>query len=129
MATGSWLDATKHRLLDQTCLILHHAFGGPPYLVGSCLERPDYRDVDVRLILDDEEYAALFPGSDRVPGDAHARFSVLSASISLWLQQACGLPVDFQFQQQTAANARYSGRRDPLGIFPAFGPAEDLRRD
>src|SRR6185295_3998893 len=36
------------------------AFGEPPYHVGSSFEKKDgWRDVDVRLVLDDEEYERL----------------------------------------------------------------------
>ena len=32
------------------------------YLVGSALERQDWRDVDVRFIMSDEEFRKQFPG-------------------------------------------------------------------
>ena len=35
------------------------AFGGPPYLVGSALTEKVWRDVDIRMILKDEDYAAM----------------------------------------------------------------------
>lgn len=116
----SYVDASRLFLLSQACLVLFHAFGHVPYHVGSSLHRPDFRDVDVRLILDDDEYAALFPLSTRgIRGMVDARWSVLCSSISLYLQQASGgLPIDFQFQQFTDANARFPGARHPLGIFP-----------
>jgi len=40
--------------------------GETPYLVGSVLERPDYRDVDVRIMLDDEPFIAMFGGAGTV---------------------------------------------------------------
>lgn len=73
------------------------------YLVGSCLERADFRDVDVRCILPDEQFAAL-PCID-----------TLNACVSEWLRQRTGLPIDFQFQAQTDANAKYPGKRHGLG--------------
>lgn len=119
------IDAPTFLLLRHACIPLWHAFGGMPYLVGSALQRPDWRDVDVRLILDDHRYGALFPGIDRVPGLIHARWSVLCASISLLLRQQTGLPVDFQFQSSSDANARYPGPREPLAVFPDFTPPEE----
>lgn len=121
-AKTMWVDAPSLLLLDQACLVLHHAFDAVPYLVGSALHRRDFRDVDVRMILTDEQYAEVFPGSVRVPESLHARWSVMCAGISLYLRKTSGLPVDFQFQQMTDANRRYDGPRHPLGIFPAFAP-------
>jgi hypothetical protein len=118
---GGYVHAPSLFLLSQACLPLVQAFG-VPYHVGSSLYRPDFRDVDVRLILADDEFAALFPGHDRAPGMCHARWSVMSSSISLYLSQASGLKVDFQFQEMSDANLRYpTGERHPLGIFPYTG--------
>src|SRR4051812_11848261 len=48
--------------LEQACGDLCEAFGGfGCYLVGSALERADWRDVDVRCILADSDFAKLFP--------------------------------------------------------------------
>jgi hypothetical protein len=43
------------------------------FLVGSCLVRPDYRDVDVRAMLADEQYDRLFPADSDAPGRCSAR--------------------------------------------------------
>ncbi len=51
--------------------VILDAFGEVPYQVGSSLisnGRPSWRDVDVRLILDDERYAADGYGD---PADPH----------------------------------------------------------
>ena len=40
-------------------------FGHPPYHVGSSLTEKIWRDVDVRLILPDAEYAALELGDGK----------------------------------------------------------------
>ena len=45
---------------------MEQAFGSICYLVGSATKRPDFRDVDVRMILDDEEFHALFGRELRV---------------------------------------------------------------
>ncbi len=102
--------------LNMACRIIYEAFGSPPYLVGSCLERRDYRDVDVRLILPDDEYKALF--RDTVHTTNNALWSIICSSISMYLAQASGLPVDFQIQQQSKANEDFpEGSRQALGIF------------
>lgn len=101
--------------LNQACCFINQAFGGfGCYLVGSSLERRDYRDVDVRLILNDEEYARLFRSTD---GWLNPFWSLLCTALSDWLSQQTGLPIDFQIQQQTHANATHSGKRTALGIF------------
>ena len=45
--------------LDEACRPIRQAFHAPPYLVGTALTGKAYRDVDVRLILEDEPYDAL----------------------------------------------------------------------
>jgi hypothetical protein len=106
--------------LTLACQQLNRAFGGfGCYLVGSALERPDWRDVDVRLILADDEFAALFPDAGPI---SHARWEfdvrwlVMTTAISAQLSAQTGLPVDFQFQPQSHANARHKGRRNALGL-------------
>jgi hypothetical protein len=116
---ANYVAAPHYFLLDQACRIVNDAFGSCCYLVGSALKRRDYRDVDVRLILPDEEFAGTFPGiGSSYP--ANARWSLLCCSISRFLSEASGLPVDFQFQQRTLANAQHDGERHPLGMFHAM---------
>ena len=97
-------------LLDEACRPIRKAFGGPPYLVGSASERGAYRDVDVRLMLLDEQYdrleAALEPGG----------MAFLGMAIGEYLAARTGLNIDCQIQQVTAANARFGGPRNPLGL-------------
>jgi hypothetical protein len=79
--------------------------------------RPDYRDVDVRAMLDDDEFDRLFAGCIRDYSSV-SKWSVLSSAISLQLQQATGLPIDFQFQRRSDANAEFGEehKRNALGI-------------
>lgn len=116
---ANYIGAPHFFELNNACRVLVDAFGYHIYLVGSALDRRDYRDVDVRAILPDEEYARLFPGLSGNPS-LNAMWSLLCSSISLWLAQRTGLPIDFQIQQQTeanAANAHRRGKRHPLGMF------------
>lgn len=85
------------------------------------MKRRDWHDVDVRCILDDDEFAQMFPGEE--PGKSfrqNPRLALLNAALSEWMQARTGLPVDFQFQQQTAANAEFSPSeghpRSALGV-------------
>lgn len=117
--------------LEMACQTLHRAFcrgGGGIYLVGSALERPDWRDIDLRLILPDDEFKQLFPGTGPVE-HSHCEFDprwmVMTTSISAWLSVQSGLPVDFQFQSRTHANERHKGRRNAMGmIFASEDPEE-----
>ena len=88
------------------------------YLVGSALERPDWRDIDIRFIVDDVSFGKLFPNAGLTSNWEHdARWLVMTTSISDWLSKRTNLPIDFQFQAMTYANARFKGRpRNALGI-------------
>jgi hypothetical protein len=104
------LTTTQLYFLDQACVPIVQAFGHLAWLVGTAgvggAER--YRDVDVRLILDEEEFAAACPTRER--------WEVLCLSVSAYLSSRTGLPVDFQVQRAAEANARYGGKpRNPLG--------------
>lgn len=124
MKRANWLPAPAAFNLNMACVAIDKAFGGHfgCYLVGSALRKRDYRDVDVRLIMSDAEFERLFPGAVNHP-QLNPLWSLLCSSISLFLQTHTGLPVDFQIQQQTAANAEFGGGpkqghgRHPLGIF------------
>ena len=105
--------------LDVACQPIRQAFRAMPYLVGTAGVRGDrdYRDVDVRLILDDDEFAAACPTKER--------WALLCLSISTYLAERTGLPVDFQIQQQTAANAVHDGPRNPVGCGRVFAGGGD----
>ena len=98
--------------LDQACISIEAAFGTHPYLVGSAGVGNDgsgYRDVDVRLMLDDKEFAAVCPTRER--------WELLCLAISAYLCGRTGLPVDFQIQRTREANERFGDKpRNPLGI-------------
>lgn len=117
MGRANYLPAPHYFMLNMACRALTEAFGYNVYLVGSSIERRDYRDVDVRCILEDGEYERLFPGLSGNP-TLNALWSVMCSSISLYLSQQSGLPVDFQIQKQSEANAiDRRTPRHPLGIF------------
>ena len=89
------------------------AFDAMPYLVGS-VERGEqnWRDVDVRVLLDEDAWEAL-------TGDDVMRLRALNLSVSLWGRQATGLPIDFQFQRAYDANEEFGGQgRNAIGIDP-----------
>lgn len=89
-------------LLDNACWPLREAFPGfGPYLVGSAItgeKSGGLRDVDVRHIMADDDYASMVGAL----GIEAVRF--LGLAIGQYLASLTGLPIDFQFQQQTSAN-------------------------
>ena len=109
MPASLWLDEFGHQVWA--------AFGHPPYLVGSALEGKQWRDVDVRLILPDEEYKCMGLGD---PEHSHhnEKWVSLVLAYSALGKAMTGLPIDFQIQQQTDANEQYSKSRSALGLIP-----------
>lgn len=100
----SFLSPQQMYALDLACIPIRRAFQYGPYLVGSVNTRRDYRDVDVRCIVTDD---------DPVLADA-MRVKALNFMVSQYLGLTTGLPVDFQFQSQSEA-AEHDGFRNPLG--------------
>jgi hypothetical protein len=77
--------------------------------VGSSLtEKRGWRDVDVRLILDDDEFE---PYADA------GRRRMHELAWTAFGSQMTGLPIDFQIQQQAAANDEFSGVRSALLLY------------
>ena len=95
------------------------AFGHTPYHVGTSVLGKQWRDVDVRLILEDEEYERLGLGDPERP-HCNEKWVSLVLAYSALGKAMTGLPIDFQIQQQTYANAHYSSKdgcvRSALGI-------------
>lgn len=120
LVRANYLPAPAVFHLDHACAMIHDAFDDCPYLVGSALVKRDYRDVDVRLILDDAKFDRLFPGAFTAPR-YHPLWSLMCSTISDWLARQSGLPVDFQIQRRTEANTQYPGQRHALGIFHSVG--------
>src|SRR5436190_14742239 len=106
-------------LLEEFGSQVWAAFGHPPCLVGSVLQTTDWRDVDVRVILPDEEYEEMGLGE---PAENQQRFNGKWVSLCLAYsalgKQMTGLPIDFQIQQRTFANANHQGGRSSLGHIP-----------
>ena len=113
----SYIGAPAIFALEQACKHVKAAFRGfGCFIVGSSLDRPDWRDVDVRCILSDEEFGKLFPDVVMPCWEQDERWLLLTVSISLWLKRQTGLPIDFQIQPQTHANERHKGKRNAIGM-------------
>jgi hypothetical protein len=105
MPAGIWL--TKFGV------IVRDYFGHVPYQVGSSLHSKQWRDVDVRLILPDEEFADRFGGRDR-SAETNPKLAAITLAFAALGQQMTGLPIDFQIQPESHANAVYNGARSAL---------------
>lgn len=90
--------------LEQFAEAVHDAFGEWPHQVGSSLTSSTWRDVDVRLILDDDRYERMGFGDPKQPQNSMKWVAYVRAFSALG-QEMTGLPIDFQIQQQTTANA------------------------
>lgn len=103
--------------LELACQTVCEAFGDYGcFLVGSALDRPDWRDVDVRFIMPDADFFALFPHAHDCVWEQDPRWLLLTVSISERLSKLTGLPIDFQFQPQTHANERHDKPRHSIGM-------------
>jgi hypothetical protein len=114
-----------HRL-DLACKHIREVFGGfnGPFLVGSVQERTagPRSDVDLRLILNDEDYDALMAGTPE--GFA----TLLDFALGAYVRELTDLPIDFQVQRSTEANAKHAGKqRNPLGGRSLVNWAGDAR--
>lgn len=108
--------------------VVHEFFGEYPYHVGSSLKctlgRADtWRDVDVRLILADEDFDALFGKLTR-PRCLNLKWNAACLAFSALGRDMTDLPIDFQIDRQTEANEDYGKEpRSAIGILTAEGVA------
>lgn len=122
--SASYLSPPDLHRLDWACVPIRLAFGTPPYLVGSVLTRPDFRDIDLRLILGPDEIIGMFGPETRYGGTPdqpgpNRRWLLIEVALSdLVAKSAClPWPIDFQIQSTVKANARYAGElRNPMGV-------------
>src|SRR5690349_2568512 len=111
MKRANYIGAPEFYNLNNVAMVLNEAFGGyHNYLVGSSIERRDFRDVDIRCILDDAEFDRIFQHNS-VNYSTNALWSLVCASISEWLSHRTGLKIDFQIQRQTDANKEEGPRQ------------------
>lgn len=97
-------------LLQDFGRLLYEAFGEIPYHVGSSLTGKSWRDVDVRLLLDDNIYESS-GFDDPVYPHNNPKWVAMVLAFSTLGKQMTGLPIDFQIQQRTFANKQYSQKQ------------------
>lgn len=117
--------------LTMACNVLIRAYGASIYHVGSSLQRPDWRDVDLVMILDDADFAREFPNAPlhSAAWEHDPKWLVLTVSLSKWLAKKAGVPVDFKFQPRTFANERHTGPRNQIGRFINHHPTDEEEDD
>jgi hypothetical protein len=104
MPAGIWL--------NKFGTILHDYFGHVAYHVGSSLVTKDWRDVDVRLILPDDEFTARFGDIDS--SEVNRKLSAITLAFCALGKAMTSLPIDFQIQRQSRANEKYPHTRSAL---------------
>lgn len=83
------------------------------YQVGSSLVTKDWRDVDVRLILSDDDFTQRF-GQVR-SAEANPKLAAITLAFAALGREMTGLPIDFQIQPMSWANEKYPDTRSWLG--------------
>lgn len=101
--------------LDEFASQVANYFGEIPFLVGSALDGKQWRDVDVRVMLSDEQYAAMGFG-DPARTHTNGKWVALVLAFSALGKAMTGLPIDFQIQDTTLANKLHRGKRSAIGI-------------
>lgn len=102
----SYLTLTQFRTVDDWCGHVRRMFDTAPILVGSSNTRPDWRDIDIRLVMADGQFDTL---------DGIVSVVRLNHVVSLWGTAATGLPIDFQVQRRTEADM-HDGFANPMGV-------------
>lgn len=119
----SFLTVLEEYRLNWACAALWGIDGWDigTYHVGSSTERRDFRDVDLRTILDDDAY-------DAIPKPLR---KLLQMSVSQLLTVQSGLPIDWQLQPMREANAPENAgkHRNAMGLLPVIriqNPDQDI---
>lgn len=105
----NYLTVEQSFVLNEACRVVREAFSDVSYgvyQVGSSLVRRNWRDVDVRCLVEPAKWDALFGA-----GDDGAILKFLNVAISGYLRERTGLPIDFQFQHTDRANTEFSTKK------------------
>ena len=108
------LGAPEYMTLAAALMVVKEAFQETPYLVGSANETRDYRDIDVRVIMNNDKFDALFGSWNGMKPFQ----TLVTIAVSAWLTRVTGLPVDFQVQRRSGVKkSDWDKVREPLQIY------------
>lgn len=94
MPQGIWL--------HKFGVVVADYFRHTAYQVGSSLRTKAWRDVDIRLILPDQEFADRF-GEIR-DAQVNPKLAAITLAFAALGREMTGLPIDFQIQPMAYAN-------------------------
>lgn len=112
--SASYLSPPDFHRLNWACIPVRAAIkswgGYGVYLVGSVTERPDFRDIDLRIIVPDEQYSQICP--------TEAARLLLNIALSDLVAKSANLPwpIDLQFQSTTESEEFSEKTRNPMGM-------------
>jgi hypothetical protein len=86
-----------------------------------------YRDVDVRVLLEDDVYESMGFGDPERPHH-NAKWCALVMAFSELGRRMTSLPIDFQIQQLSYANAKFPNGRSALGVRADYRHTLAMRR-
>lgn len=95
--------------LKQFGAIASSFFDAPAYLVGSAARGKEWRDVDVRVMLEYWSYFEMF--GKGIPPGSGAKWEATCLAFAALGREMTGLPIDFQVQIEGSAKLRYKGPR------------------
>lgn len=105
MSRANYLTKLEHQRLRSWAHHVQLMFDRMPYLVGSATQRRDYRDVDVRTMI------------DQAPEGIDLWF--LNLAVGAWGQLETGLPIDFQAQLPDEFHSYDGEPRHAVGLQPS----------
>jgi len=91
---------------------LNEVFGHVAYHVGSSARSKKWRDVDVVIMLDDDEFTAMFGGSIGAKGFKVDKWESTCLAFTLLGKELTRLPIDFKIQPMTWANKHFGGHKE-----------------
>lgn len=106
----NFLTVSENASIKLAAEPIDRAFAGSLgcYHVGSSITTPNYRDIDIRMIMDDTQFEAIFGPTAASPACLD-RWFLICWALSEWMQKRTGLPIDFQIQRQSEAQ-QYRGQ-------------------
>lgn len=98
--------------LDEFARLLRDFFKAPVYLVGSALDRKDWHDLDIRVILSDEEF---YPYGDPARRFWNAKWISVCLAFTALGEKMIGCKIDFQVEQESYVQANCTGAKLLIG--------------